>query len=156
MSLLASDSTLVPVRPPKGPTVIRVSYSSLGTFSSCARKFELDKLYPRVERVGEDWYAADVGKALHTGYQNYLTHQSEEAAIWAFMTEFPYELEYQQTNDYRSFNAALNTLEEMLRFMPINEYRLFGSRDSASSRAIGSPMGLCSSSPDSPTPSCRI
>jgi hypothetical protein len=124
MSLLASDSTLVPVRPPKGPTVIRVSYSSLGTFSSCARKFELDKLYPRVERVGEDWYAADVGKALHTGYQNYLTHQSEEAAIWAFMTEFPYELEYQQTNDYRSFNAALNTLEEMLRFMPINEYRL--------------------------------
>lgn len=106
------------------PEVIRVSYSSLGTFNSCARKFELDKLYPRLERVGEDFYAAEVGKAIHAGYQHFLTHQSEEAATWAFMLHFPYELEYLQDNDYRSFNASLATLEAMMQFMPINDYRL--------------------------------
>lgn len=106
------------------PVVIRVSYSSLGTFNSCRRKFELDKLYPRVAKAGEDYYAADVGKALHAGYQTWMIHQSEEAAIWAFMQEFPYEAEYMQDNDYRSFEAALATLEEMLRFRELSEYRL--------------------------------
>lgn len=106
------------------PAIIRVSYSSLGTFSSCARKFELDKLYPRVARVGEDFYAADVGKALHAGYQSWLTHKSEQAAIWSFMCEFPYEAEYSQSNDYRSFEAALATLETMIAYHPVNDYEL--------------------------------
>lgn len=106
------------------PEVIRVSYSSLNTLSSCARKFELDKLYPRIEKPADEFYAADVGKALHAGYQDWLVNRSEERAIWEFTRAFPFELEYQQTNDYRSYNAALSTLEEMFRNTSINDYRL--------------------------------
>ncbi len=103
---------------------LRVSYSSLGTFSSCARKFEFDKLYPKRARLWEDNYAADVGKALHAGYQDFLIHKSEEQAIWEFMKAFPYEEEYSQTNDYRSFEAALATLEEMFHSVKMEEYDL--------------------------------
>lgn len=103
---------------------IQVSYSSLGTFSSCPRKFELDKLYPRPPRNFQDNYAADVGLALHAGYQDFLVNQSEESAIWAFMQAFPYEGEYSQSNDYRSFDAALSTLEEMMNKREVFDYRL--------------------------------
>jgi hypothetical protein len=106
------------------PEVIRVSYSSLSTLASCARKFELDKLYPRLEKPADEFYAADVGKALHAGYQSWLVNQDEEQAIWEFTRVFPFELEYQQTNDYRSYNAALSTLEEMFANRMIHEYRL--------------------------------
>lgn len=102
---------------------LRVSYSSLGTFSSCPRKFEFDKLYPRVNRP-DDQYAAEVGKALHAGYQHFLTHDSEELAIWEFMQAFPYQLEFMETNDYRSFDAALATLEEMFARVELREYEL--------------------------------
>ena len=106
------------------PEVIRVSYSSLGTFSSCARKFEFDKLYPRIRRAYEDNYAADVGSALHKGYQEFLIRGDEDTAIWEFMQAFPFEAEYSQTNDYRSFEAALSTLEEMMHTIKMEEYRL--------------------------------
>jgi ATP-dependent helicase/DNAse subunit B len=102
---------------------LRVSYSSLKTFSTCNRKFEFDKLYPRRERT-DDNYAADVGKALHAGYQDYLIHHDEERAIWAMMQVFPYEGEFMQENDYRSFEAALSTLEEMFAEVQIGEYEL--------------------------------
>lgn len=104
--------------------LIRTSYSSLGTFAGCARRFELDKLYPRVRRPDTDTYAADVGTALHAGYQNYLIHGDEDDATWAFMQAFPYESEYSQTNDFRSFEAALATLDEMMHMARMDEYRL--------------------------------
>lgn len=103
---------------------LRVSYSSLGTFSSCPRKFEFDKFYPKRDRSYEDNYAADVGKALHAAYQNYLIHGDQDKAILELMRTFPFELEYQQTNDYRSFDAALSTLEEMFAEIRMDEYEL--------------------------------
>lgn len=103
---------------------LRVSYSSMNVFASCHRKFEFDKLYPKRARDGEDFYAADVGKALHAGYQAYLIHGDKEKAIWAFMLEFPYEGEYSQMNDYRSFEAALATLEVMFEESKMQEYEL--------------------------------
>jgi ATP-dependent helicase/DNAse subunit B len=103
---------------------LRVSYSSLNTYESCKRKFEFDKLYPRRERTGEDFYAADVGKALHAGYQDYLVNHDKESAIWEFMQAFPYEAEFQQTNENRSFDASLATLEHMFEEAQIQEYEL--------------------------------
>lgn len=103
---------------------LRVSYSSLNTFHTCNRKFEFSKLYPKRERVFEDFYAADVGKALHAGYQNYLIANDKESAIWHMMKEFPFESEYRQDNDYRSFDAALATLEEMMVEARMTEYEL--------------------------------
>jgi hypothetical protein len=103
--------------------VLRTSYSSLGTFSSCPRKFEFDKLYPRRVR-DDDNYAADVGSALHAGYQHYLVSGDKESSIWAFMQAFPFAGEFMQTNDYRSFEAALMTLETMMDEIRMDEYEL--------------------------------
>lgn len=101
----------------------RVSYSSLNTFSTCPRKFEFNKLYPR-RTEWEDGYAAGVGKALHAGYQDYLIHKDRDQAVWTFMLEFPYELESIQSNDYRSFEASLSCLEEMFESIKMEEYEL--------------------------------
>jgi hypothetical protein len=102
---------------------LRVSYSSLNVFSSCERKFEFQKLYPQRNRDRE-MFAADVGTALHHGYQDYLIHGDRERATWLYMTDYPYELEYQQTNDYRSLEAGLATLEEMFDAVAMADYEL--------------------------------
>lgn len=102
---------------------LRLSYSSGNTFESCPRKFELDKLYPkRLKR--EDAYAASTGTALHAGYQDFLANHDRDKATWEFMTHFPYELEFQETNDYRSFDACLATFEEMLDSYALGDYAL--------------------------------
>ncbi len=102
---------------------LRVSYSSMATFSACPRKFEFNKLYPRRIRTG-DTYAADVGKSMHAGYQGYLTHGNREQAIWEFMQEFPFLEESSQPNDYRSFEACLRTLEDMFDEARMMEWEL--------------------------------
>jgi hypothetical protein len=102
---------------------LRLSYSSLNVFSSCPRKFELDKFYPKLQFDGDN-YAADVGKALHAGFQQYLINQDESESIWEFMKVFPYVGEFSQDNDYRSFEAALETLQEMFIESNIQEYKL--------------------------------
>lgn len=103
---------------------LRVSYSSLNVFASCPRKFEFDKFYPKRPRLQEDNYAADVGTSLHAGYQHYLANQDRDAATWAFMQHFPVAGEWSQPNDYRSFEAALSTLEEMFDSVKMLEYEL--------------------------------
>lgn len=103
---------------------LRVSYSSLNTYASCPRKFEFHKLYPRPNRQDEDYYSAEVGKALHAGFQQFLMTGSDEKAIWSFMQAFPYELEFNQENDYRNFDAALSTLEAMFEETHLGEYEL--------------------------------
>lgn len=102
---------------------LRMSYSSGNTFESCARKFELDKLYPK-RLLREDAYAASTGQALHAGYQDFLVNRNVDQAIWAFMEAFPYELEFQELNDYRDFNACLSCLEEMLDSYALGDYAL--------------------------------
>src|SRR3990167_1269600 len=102
---------------------LRFSYSSMNVFSSCNRKFELQKLYPQRDR-GEDMFAADVGTALHKGYQNYLITQDENQAIWAYLEAYPYELEQRESNDYRSCEAGRSTLIEMLESVQMADYEL--------------------------------
>jgi hypothetical protein len=92
---------------------LRVSYSSLNLLDSCARKFEFNKLFPRRAR-DFDTFAADVGTALHRGYQTYLMTRDESKAMWALMQEYPYEAEWNQTVDVRGLQAAVVTLEEMI------------------------------------------
>lgn len=102
---------------------LRMSYSSGNTFESCARKFELDKLYPkRLKR--EEAYAASTGSALHAGYQNYLVTHDRDAATWAFMEQFPYDLEFMETTDFRDFNACFATMDELLDSHALGDYEL--------------------------------
>lgn len=106
---------------------LRVSYSSLNLWQSCNRKFELTKLYPRRAR-DPDQFAADVGKSLHRGYQDYLIHQDLDSALWQTMLSYPYREEFGQSNDYRSAEAALVTLEEMCAEGAMSEWELMTIR----------------------------
>jgi hypothetical protein len=103
---------------------LRLSYSSLNVFESCARKLEFDKFYQKPARVFEDNYAADVGSAIHAGYQNYLATHDRDEATWAFLQAFPVADEWNQENDYRSLEAALSTLDEMFDSVKMLEYEL--------------------------------
>lgn len=102
---------------------LRVSYSSMNVFETCARKFEFQKLYPQKENLSE-MFAADVGTAIHHGYQDYLIHGDRDQAVWKFMLDYPYELEYMQDKDDRSCEAALATLEEMFDSTDMAEWQL--------------------------------
>jgi hypothetical protein len=93
---------------------LRLSYSSLNLFNSCARKFELNKIYRHFQRPRSSGFAAEVGTSLHAGFQNYLIHADETEAKFALLKSFPHELQYYQTNTYRDVNAALSTLESMI------------------------------------------
>jgi hypothetical protein len=101
-----------------------ISYSSRNTFKGCERKFELSKLYPRRERQWDDNYAADVGNAIHRGFQDYLIHRDVEQATWALMMAFPWESEFAQEKDDRKFEAVLSTFEEMLATNVLDDYEL--------------------------------
>jgi len=100
---------------------LRVSYSSLNLLDSCARKFEFNKLFPRRAR-DYDTFAADVGTALHRGYQTWLMTHDADKAIWAMMEVYPYEAEWNQEKDDRSLQAAVVTLEEMIESEPMKEW----------------------------------
>lgn len=106
---------------------LRVSYSSLNVFSTCARKFEFQKLYPQRLR-DRDQFAADVGKALHSAYQNYLIHGDMDQALWVLLQTYPYESEFMQPRDDRSLEAAVSTLEEMLDSVSMLEWELMQIR----------------------------
>lgn len=102
---------------------LRVSYSSLNLFSSCPRKFEFSKLFPRRAR-DYDTFAADVGTALHKGYQNFLVTRDADKALWAMMEAYPYEAEWNQDNDFRSFETAVVVLDEMIESADMAEWRV--------------------------------
>ena len=102
---------------------LRVSYSSLNTFSSCPRKFEFSKLYPRRAR-DYDTFAADVGTCLYTGYQNYLMYRDEDQALWAALESYPYEGAWHQEKDDRSVEAVIVTLQEMIESESMLEWRV--------------------------------
>lgn len=103
---------------------LRLSYSSLNVFDSCPRKFEFDKFYPKKPRIFDDNYAADVGTAIHAGYQHYLATHDRDESVWKFLQVFPVIDEWNQPNDYRSLEAALSTLEEMFDSAKMLEYEL--------------------------------
>lgn len=102
---------------------LKVSYSSLNVFSNCFRKFELQKLYPQ-KRNDYEAFAADVGTAIHHGYQEYLVSGDRDRATWALMRDYPYDLEFMQDKDDRSAEAALATLEEMFESVDMAEWQL--------------------------------
>lgn len=102
---------------------LQISYSSSGTFDSCARKFEFRKIYPRPARTRTS-LAAEVGKCLHEGFQTYLATQSEDDAYWALLNAYPYDLEAAEWDDKRSLESCVSTLESMIAYGNMDEWEL--------------------------------
>lgn len=113
---------------PLAPKDFRVSYSSLNTASSCLRKFEFNKLYPRKARDGEEQFAADVGKAMHMAVQHWMIHGDEDAALWTLMRNFPYLWEYSQIRDDRNLEACVSTLDRIIDSVDMDEWELVSIR----------------------------
>lgn len=106
---------------------LRVSYSSLNLADNCLRKFEFNKLYPRRAR-DPDQFAADVGTALHRGYQDFLANQNEDQAVWVLMQNYPYFEEFGQRDDHRSLEACISTLIEMCHEANMTEWEVMQIR----------------------------
>jgi PD-(D/E)XK nuclease superfamily len=106
---------------------LSLSYSSLNLADTCMRKFEFNKLYPRRPR-DSDAFAADVGTALHHGYQDYLVNQDLDKATWELMKSYPYMGEFSQRFDDRSLEACIATLEEMTYEANMTEWEVMQIR----------------------------
>lgn len=106
---------------------LALSYSSLNLADACMRKFEFNKLYPRRPR-DSDAFAADVGTALHHGYQDFLIHQDLDKATWELMKDYPFMGEFEQKFDDRGLEACIATLEEMTHEANMTEWELMHIR----------------------------
>jgi len=102
-----------------------LSHSARSTARSCMRKFEFSKMYGDPSEK-EEMYAAEVGKALHEGFQNFLIHKDETKAVFAMMMAFPFELEYAKDENQRNrpFEAVYATLMELIRSPVVDRYEL--------------------------------
>jgi hypothetical protein len=73
----------------------------------------------------EEMFAAECGKALHVGFQNFLIQRDENTAVFKFLLAYPLELEYQKPeNSSRSLEACFITLMEAIRSPVVEQYDL--------------------------------
>lgn len=100
---------------------LRLSYSSLTTYETCARKLEFKKFY---SIPGENVsLAGEVGHALHDGWQDYIIHGDREHAIGAMMLSYPIHLNDDPSHD-RSLEACYATLNAMIDSTQLLEYEV--------------------------------
>lgn len=71
-------------------------------------------------------FAAECGKALHEGFQEFLTNKSEEKAIMAFLIHYPHQMEFAKPENHynRSLEACYATLMELIRSPIVDRYEL--------------------------------
>ena len=87
--------------------MIEVSYSSLGTYGNCARRFAYTKMLRRDRRLFDDSMAAAIGRCLHEAIQHYFIHRDRDKAIEQIALHYPWE-QFPETPEY-NFEAAVNT-----------------------------------------------
>lgn len=101
-----------------------LSHSSRSSFRRCTRLLEFGKMFGDASDQDE-FFAAECGKALHEGTQEYLISHDENAAIMAFAIAFPYELEYMKyENQARSLEACYATLMQLIQSPIMDRYEL--------------------------------
>jgi hypothetical protein len=104
---------------------IVLSHSSRSSLRRCSRIFEFSKLYGDSEEK-EEAFAAEVGKALHAGSQEYFISKDEKKAVMKFLLSYPHELEFTKAENHynRSLEACYATLMELLRSPIFDRYEL--------------------------------
>lgn len=92
-----------------------LSHSTRSSFRRCCRLLEFNKLFGDGER-DDEMFAAEVGKALHAGFQHYMIHKDESNAVFEMMVNYPHHLEHiKPENHYnRSLEACYFTLMTMI------------------------------------------
>jgi hypothetical protein len=97
--------------------VLELSHSSVMSFRSCPRKLEFPKFHGVFS--SDESLPAEVGKALHAGYQNFVSTKNKDAAIWAMMAAYPVHL-CSNPKDPRSIEACLSTMEHLFNTQIFN------------------------------------
>lgn len=99
---------------------LRISHSSRMVLRSCKRKFQFRKFFEQAARhEREDNLKGELGKALHHGYQTFLStpHMSMDDrvdnAIWEYMLKYPSEIPTTPL-DKASIETGYATLVEMI------------------------------------------
>lgn len=113
------QTRVVEVKPKKRH--LFVSHSSISLLHSCARKFEFRKLFNHPRK--ESNVKAELGKALHRGYQHYLMHGDEEKAIFEYMLAYPIHL-MDNPMDGSSIESGYSTLMGIMNATPLLEYEV--------------------------------
>lgn len=93
------------------PPVFQLSNSSINLGDDCAKKLFVSRFFPQKRDLFSS-VPAEVGTALHHGYQNYVEFGDKDQAIFAMMQSYPLE-ENPDPKDYRSLEATYATLKEM-------------------------------------------
>lgn len=104
---------------------LRVSYSSLNTFTYCNRKFEFAKLYGQTkERINDDSIPAKVGQAFHLGYQKFIATRDMDRAIFTFLSAYPWELALVADRNTRAWDVCLSTFVDACQRFTYSDYEL--------------------------------
>lgn len=98
-----------------------ISHSSQKLLHSCARKFEFRKMFNHPKRQSS--LKAELGKALHRGFQDYLIHKDEEKATFEYMLAYPMHL-CDNDNDSSSIQSGYATLQSIIHAVPLQEYEV--------------------------------
>lgn len=102
-----------------------LSHSTRTSYPRCNRLLEFNKMFgDNSDR--EEAFAAEVGKALHVGSQNYLVHKDENQAVMKFLMAYPHELEFQKPENHygRSLEACYITLMSIINSNYLDQYEL--------------------------------
>lgn len=110
---------------------LRISHSSRIVLLNCRRKFQFRKLFQQVKRQREGASAlkAELGKALHHGYQEFIRNfdmsmdEREQHAIFEYMKAYPIEIE-QGAAAVASLETGYATLKEMIESQAMMGYEL--------------------------------
>lgn len=106
----------VQVSPPDVKPMRDLSYSSAKEVHSCARKYQIRKLFTQPRHIWEDSLAANGGTAVHEYIQTRLSTGSKDQARMAFFYAFNFVSEDAATplqQEQRGFEACLHTVEEL-------------------------------------------
>jgi len=109
---------------------LRISHSSRSVLNNCKRKFYFRKFFPEPIQDIEGSLKAELGKALHTGYQHFLSTSSDlpmderiEASVWEYMKKYPIHM-CQSPNDAASLETGYAVLMEMISSNSMIGYEL--------------------------------
>lgn len=112
------------------------SHSIDNTFDFCPRKFEFLNVWD-VRPPRDSGYAAEVGTALHDGWQAWLIARAEgkskedceRSAVHALCLAFPWLLEPEQKTSTRSFNVTALLLFHLIRSPEWDQWELIRVKD---------------------------
>ena len=110
--LLLSDSQQLAEFTGTDPRVLNLSYSSLLTFHSCPRKFQLQKLQSKRDEIedvpGSITFA--YGHVVGAGVQAILEGKPLQQVIWEAFLEWDVDLLAENTKQNKSFFGAVQAL----------------------------------------------